>query len=542
MYKKILVTCALPYANGPIHLGHMYEHIQADIWVRYQKLIGNTVYFICADDAHGTPIVLHSKKLGLSIDHMIHQIYLEHINDLYKFNINYDNYYSTHSIENKELLISIYTKLKQKKLIYSDVIAQLYDVKHNLFLPDRFIIGTCPKCFSSKQYGDFCEICSTTYNALELINPKSVLSNTTPEVRMSKHLFFDLPIFNNILYKWINSGVLDYCLINKVKEWFNVGLKPWNISRDAPYFGFLIPKEVNKYFYVWLDASIAYISTFKNFCQKNRNVNFYEFWCEHSNTYLYHFIGKDIVYFHSLFWPAILHSINFRKPSKLFVHGHVNINGEKLSKSKNNFITANSYLSVLDADYLRYYYASKLTLGISDINFNLEEFVQKINNDVINKIINLAARSARFIIDKFSGYLSKKIFDQTLNNIFINSSNDIQIAFEQLNISLVIRKVIYLADLANIFIHNNKPWLLTKKNNYHDLQGICSMGIHLFAIIMAYLKPILPALVERTELFLNTKLVWVNHVNYSKLITSRINSFTHLAKRIELTQVKLIMI
>ncbi|MCV2528681.1 MAG: methionine--tRNA ligase [Candidatus Lightella neohaematopini] len=542
MNKKILVTCALPYANGPIHLGHMYEHIQADIWVRYQKLIGNTVYFICADDAHGTPIILQSKKLGLSIENMINQIYLEHINDFSRFNINYDNYYSTHSIENKELLINIYVKLKQKKLIYSDIIGQLYDTKYNLFLPDRFIIGTCPVCFSSKQYGDSCEICSTTYNALDLINPKSVLSNTIPEIRMSKHLFFNLPVFNNILYKWISSGVLDNCVVNKIKEWFNVGLKPWNISRDAPYFGFLIPKENNKYFYVWLDASIAYISTFKNFCQKNNNINFYEFWHKYSNTYLYQFIGKDIIYFHSLFWPAILHSIDFRKPNKLFVHGHVNIDGKKLSKSKNNFITANSYLSILESDYLRYYYASKLTLSVSDINFNLEEFVQKINNDIINKVINLAARSSKFIIDKFNGYLSKKIFDQTLNNIFINASNEIQLAFEKLNISFVTKKIMYLADLANIFINNNKPWLLTKKNNYHDLQNICSMGIHLFAIIMAYLKPILPSLVKKTELFLNTKLVWVDHTTYSKLITDRINSFTHIAKRIELAQAKLIMI
>ncbi|QJC36333.1 methionine--tRNA ligase [Enterobacteriaceae endosymbiont of Donacia simplex] len=529
--KKMLVTCALPYSNGSIHLGHMLEHIQADIWVRYHRMHGNKIYFICADDAHGTPVMLKSLKLKISPENMINKIYNEHITDLKQFNISYDNYYTTHSNENFFFSKLIFNRLKKGKFIKKKIIQQLYDSIYNMFLPDRFVKGTCPNCFSINQYGDHCENCGTTYSSINLINPISILSNKTPILFNSEHFFFDLPQFFNFLKNWINSGVLNEKIKNKVQEWFILGLKKWDITRDGPYFGFKIPKTINKYFYVWLDAPIGYISTFKNLCD-NKQLNFYEWWKKTSNTELYHFIGKDIIYFHSLFWPAMLEGSNFRKPTKLFVHGHVTLNGYKMSKSKGNFITAKKWLDVLDSDSLRYYYASKLSSDINDIDFNFSDFAYKINGDIVNKIVNLASRNAYFINNYFDDNLSKNI-DMSFYLKFVKKSEIIHKYFIECKFSHVIKQIIVLSDIANYYIDKYKPWILIKDNlKKNQVQNICSMGINMFRVIMIYMKPIMPILSKNTELFLKYKLC-INNIIFP-LINRKINKFKPLFFRINI--------
>ncbi|QJC29335.1 methionine--tRNA ligase [Enterobacteriaceae endosymbiont of Plateumaris pusilla] len=537
--KKILVTCALPYANGPIHLGHMLEHIQADIWVRYNRMNNNEIYFICADDSHGTPIMLKSKELNISPEKMITQIYKQHVSDFNNFNISYDNYYTTHSNENRLISRSIYLRLKKNKFIKKKIINQLYDDQHHMFLPDRFVKGTCPKCNSLNQYGDNCEICGSTYNSIDLINPISILSNTIPKLRATKHYFFDLPQFTNIIKKWISSGVLQKSVEHKVKEWFTSGLKLWDITRDKPYFGFKIPGSINKYFYVWLDAPIGYISTFKNLCNKNKKLNFKEWWNVNSITELYHFIGKDIIYFHSLFWPAILEGSNFRKPNKLFVHGHVTLNGKKMSKSRGTFITAKNWLKYADSDSLRFYYASKLSLNTDDIDLNLNDFVTKINNSIVNKIVNLASRTSFFINNYFNNTLSKNI-DIKLYHNFLEQSKNINNYFQNLQFSHVVQEILKLTDIANRYIDSEKPWLLSKKN-YKDLniQNICSMGINMFRVIITYIKPIMPILSQNSEIFLNKKICFYN-LN-KPLLGKKINTFKILFKRIDINNLKRII-
>ncbi len=402
--KKILVTCALPYANGSIHLGHMLEHIQADVWVRYQRMRGHEVNFICADDAHGTPIMLKAQQLGITPEQMIGEMSQEHQTDFAGFNISYDNYHSTHSEENRQLSELIYSRLKENGFIKNRTISQLYDPEKGMFLPDRFVKGTCPKCKSPDQYGDNCEVCGATYSPTELIEPKSVVSGATPVMRDSEHFFFDLPSFSEMLQAWTRSGALQEQVANKMQEWFESGLQQWDISRDAPYFGFEIPNAPGKYFYVWLDAPIGYMGSFKNLCDKRGDsVSFDEYWKKDSTAELYHFIGKDIVYFHSLFWPAMLEGSNFRKPSNLFVHGYVTVNGAKMSKSRGTFIKASTWLNHFDADSLRYYYTAKLSSRIDDIDLNLEDFVQRVNADIVNKVVNLASRNAGFINKRFDG-------------------------------------------------------------------------------------------------------------------------------------------
>ncbi|AKC60623.1 Methionine--tRNA ligase [Blochmannia endosymbiont of Camponotus (Colobopsis) obliquus] len=532
--KKMLITCALPYANGDLHLGHMLEHIQADIWVRYQKMKENKVFFICADDAHGTPIMIKAKKLNIIPEKMIEQINQQHKKDLTKFGINYDNYYTTHSKENLELLTLIYNKLKTNKLIKSRFIYQLYDPKKNIFLPDRFVQGTCPICLSPDQNGDHCEICGATYNPQNLINPKSIISGSTPIIKKSEHFFFDLPKFNNFLHNWINSGKLQKEIINKMQEWFKLGLQEWDISRDAPYFGFKIPGTTGKYFYVWLDAPVGYMSTFKNLCDKRNNeINFEEFWRANSRTELYHFIGKDIIYFHSLFWPALLQGSNFRLPTNLFVHGHITINGKKMSKSHGTFIKASTYLSYLHPDYLRYYYATKLSSHIDDIDLNFSDFIFKVNSDIINKVINLASRSASFINKYFYGKISDNLIDPKLYDIFINASDDISQDFHNHKLNHAMKEIIKLANLANKYIDKQAPWVIIKtSNNKKKIQDICSMGIQLFRILMTYLKPVLPHVAQDSEKFLNTTFTWKNikiplkqhTINPFKVLLTRINS------------------
>ncbi|QIQ41720.1 MAG: methionine--tRNA ligase [Buchnera aphidicola (Microlophium carnosum)] len=534
--RKILVTCALPYANGSIHIGHMLEHIQADIWVRYHRMRGHEVWFVSADDAHGTAIMLKSKDLGISSNELIKNIRKEHQIDFLNFKISHDNYYSTHSVENLYLLRKIFTCLNKQGLIKEKQISQLYDDEKKIFLPDRFIKGTCPICRSKHQYGDNCEICSSTYEPIDLINPISVISGTKPILKNTKHLYFDLPFFSDMLKIWIHSGVLENSVIKKTEEWFKVGLKSWCISRDAPYFGFKIPKYLNKYFYVWLDAPIGYISTFKNLCFKNKKLNFHELWNEKSSYELYHFIGKDIIYFHTLFWPAILEAFSFRKPNKIFVHGYLTINGLKLSKSRGALIKARDWIKCFDSDSLRYYYASKSSNKIHDIEINLEDFVCKINSDIVNKLVNLASRNASFINKYFNGYLSSTLSDMKLYQYFVNASSNIESFLENREFNFVVRESMRLLDVANQYINKKKPWKIERtEKNIIELQKICTMGINLFRIVMIFLKPIIPDLAMKTESFLLSKLTWNDIKN--PLLSHQINEFIPLYKRISIKKI-----
>ncbi len=534
--RKILVTCALPYSNGSIHLGHMLEHIQADIWVRYQRMRGNEIYFICADDAHGTPIMLKAQQLGITPEQMIDAVNAEHQRDFAGFNISYDNYHSTHSPENREIAQHIYKQLKANGYIKTKVISQLFDPEKQMFLPDRFVKGTCPRCKAVDQYGDNCEVCGATYNPTDLIDPKSVVSGATPIMKESEHFFFDLPAFSNMLQEWIRSGTLQEQVANKMQEWFEAGLQPWDISRDAPYFGFEIPDAPGKYFYVWLDAPIGYMGSFLNYCNKHNKPLFDHFWNKDSTTELYHFIGKDIVYFHSLFWPAMLEGSGYRKPSNIFVHGYVTVDGAKMSKSRGTFIQASTYLAHLDPDCLRYYYAAKLSPHIDDIDLNLEDFVQRVNSDLVNKVVNIASRTAGFINKRFNGKLSDQIADPKLYALFVEKSETIAHYFEQRESSKAIREIMALADEANRYIDEKAPWVVAKQEGQDNaLQDICSMGINLFRILMTYLKPIVPALAERCEAFLNSQLEW-NTLN-TPLIDHSINGFKALFNRIDMDKI-----
>ncbi|MCU8587695.1 methionine--tRNA ligase [Erwinia pyrifoliae] len=534
--KKILVTCALPYANGSIHLGHMLEHIQADIWVRYQRMRGNQVYFICADDAHGTPIMLKAQQMGMAPEQMIADMSQEHQTDFAGFNISYDNYHSTHSEENRELSELIYTRLKENGFIKNRTISQLYDPEKGMFLPDRFVKGTCPNCQSPDQYGDNCEVCSATYSPTELIEPKSVVSGATPVLRDSEHFFFDLPEFSAMLQAWTRSGALQEQVANKMQEWFESGLQQWDISRDAPYFGFEIPGAPGKYFYVWLDAPIGYMGSFKNLCDKRGDIDFDAFWRQDSDAELYHFIGKDIVYFHSLFWPAMLEGSQFRKPTNLFVHGYVTVNGAKMSKSRGTFIKASTWLQHLDADSLRYYYAAKLSSRIDDIDLNLEDFVQRVNADIVNKVVNLASRNAGFINKRFAGQLSAEVADPALYQTFIDASNSIAQAWASREFSRAVREIMALADAANRYVDEQAPWVVAKQEGRDaELQAICSMGINLFRVLMTWLKPVMPSLAERAETFLNQQLSWEGIEQ--PLLNHNIAAFKALYSRIEMDKV-----
>ena len=507
--RKILVTCALPYANGSIHLGHMLEHVQADIWVRYQRLRGNEVHFICADDAHGTPIMLKAQQMGMEPEQMIAEVSKEHQADFAGFDIDFSNYHSTHSPENRELASFVYNQLKQQGYITSRTISQLFDPEKEMFLPDRFVKGTCPKCGAEDQYGDNCDNCGETYSPTDLINPKSAVSGATPVMKDSEHFFFDLPQFESMLKEWTKSGALQDETANKMQEWFESGLQQWDISRDAPYFGFEIPGETGKYFYVWLDAPIGYMGSFKNLCDKRDDLDFDEFWNKDSSTELYHFIGKDIVYFHSLFWPAMLDGAGFRKPNNVFVHGYVTVNGAKMSKSKGTFIKAGTYLQHLDPECLRYYYAAKLNSRIDDLDLNLEDFTQRVNSDVVNKIVNLASRNAGFIAKRFDGKLAERCAEPELYAEFVAAADRIGALYESREYGRAIREITALADKANQYVDEKAPWVVAKEDGKDlELQEICSMGINLFRVLMAYLKPVMPKLAERTEAFLNETLTW----------------------------------
>jgi methionyl-tRNA synthetase len=533
MSRKILVTSALPYANGSIHLGHLVEYIQTDIWVRFQKMQGHTVHYVCADDTHGTPIMLRAEKEGITPEALIEGVHKEHSADFDDFLVGFDNYYSTNSDENKTLSQAIYKALKANGKIATKTIEQFYDPVKNMFLPDRFIKGECPKCHAKDQYGDSCEVCGATYNPTELIGAYSAVSGAAPVRKETEHHFFKLSDCEAFLKEWTRSGTLQGEAANKMGEWFQNGLNDWDISRDAPYFGFEIPDAPGKYFYVWLDAPIGYMASFKNLCAKN-GLDFDEYWKADSDTELYHFIGKDILYFHALFWPATLKYSGYRTPTHIFAHGFLTVNGEKMSKSRGTFITARSYLDhVKNPEYLRYYYAAKLNSTMEDIDLNLEDFVARVNSDLVGKYINIASRTAGFINKRFNG----KLHPSTDNAVVIelkSAADDIAKAYTARDYSKALREVMRLSDLANGFVAERAPWVMAKQEDKDaELQQVCSDALEMFRLLTLYLKPVLPKLATEIEVFLNIKPMQWHSVASSLTVEHTINDYNHLITRIE---------
>ncbi|MBU2113480.1 MAG: methionine--tRNA ligase [Gammaproteobacteria bacterium] len=529
--RKILVTSALPYANGPIHLGHLLEYIQTDIWARFQKGRGHECYYVCADDAHGTPIMLKAQEQGITPEQMIAKTNIEHQADFAGFGIGFDNYHSTHSEENREFASQIYNKLNAGGYIKRKTISQLFDPQKQMFLPDRFVKGDCPKCGALDQNGDSCDVCGATYSPTEVKNARSVVSGATPVLKDSEHYFFDLPAFSQMLKDWTRSGSLQDEMANKLQEWFKDGLQMWDISRDAPYFGFEIPGAPGKFFYVWLDAPIGYLASFKNLCDKT-GIDFDSFWRLDSDAEVYHFIGKDIIYFHSLFWPAMLHGAGMRKPNAIFAHGFVTVNGAKMSKSRGTFIKARTYLDHLNPEYLRYYFASKLSSSIIDLDLNLDDFSQKVNADLVGKVVNIASRCASFITKRYDGTLSANVAEPELLAEFTAMGETIADSFEKREFARAIRDIMALADKANQYIDAKAPWVLVKDDaKQQEAHDVCSMGINLFRVLMHYLKPVLPLMAAETEAFLNSELNWNN---YQQPLTSHaINPFKALMQRVD---------
>ncbi|RVU30560.1 methionine--tRNA ligase [Neptunomonas marina] len=529
--RKILVTSALPYANGPIHLGHLVEYIQTDIWVRFQKQRGHQCTYVCADDAHGTPIMLKADQMGISPQQLIDQVSAEHQRDFSGFMVGFDNYYSTHSDENREFASLIYTRLRDKGHIAQKTITQAYDPEKEMFLPDRFVKGDCPKCGAQDQYGDSCEKCGATYSPVELKNAYSAVSGAKPIEKESEHYFFKLGDFEAFLRNWVDNHVQEQ-MIHKLNEWFEAGLQNWDISRDAPYWGFEIPDAPGKYFYVWLDAPIGYMASFKNWCDNN-GVSFDEYWSEASDTELYHFIGKDIAYFHTLFWPAMLEGAGFRKPNGVFCHGFLTVDGQKMSKSRGTFIMAETYLKHLRPEYLRYYFAAKLSSGIDDIDLNLEDFRMRVNADLVNKVINIASRCAGFIKKKFDGQLSSQLVNAELYNEAVAMSESIATAYEKREYGRAMREIMALADKANQYIDAAEPWVLAKQEGKEqEVQDCCTMGINLFRVIVSYLAPVLPHVAAEAAEFLNIDSFAWDAIN-TPLLDHKVNKFKPLMQRIE---------
>ncbi|CAC9971276.1 Methionyl-tRNA synthetase (EC 6.1.1.10) [uncultured Gammaproteobacteria bacterium] len=534
--RKILVTSALPYANGEIHLGHLLEYIQTDIWVRFQKMMGNECHFVCADDAHGTPIMLKANELGITPEELIKGVSERHQADFKAFLIGFSQYHSTHSDENKVISADIYNKLNKSGFIKTRTISQAFDPEKKMFLPDRFIKGDCPKCGASDQYGDNCEACGATYLPTELKNAKSAVSGATPITKDSEHYFFDLPQFETQLKAWTKAGHLQGEISNKLAEWFEQGLQQWDISRDAPYFGFQIPGVEGKYFYVWLDAPIGYMASFKKLCNE-QNIDFDEYFNQDSETELYHFIGKDIVYFHALFWPAMLMGANYRTPSAIFAHGFLTVNGQKMSKSRGTFIQAKTYLESLNPEYLRYYYAYKLSAKIDDIDLNLEDFKQRVNSDLVGKVVNIASRSAGFIVKKFDKTLSAYAVESQLYQEFVDQGEQIAKLYEARNYSQAMREIMKLADKANQYIDEHKPWQLVKEEGKEaQVHDVASLAINLFRVLMTYLKPVLPVMAEQVEVFLNVDSLNWQDIKHP-LTKHKINKFKPLMSRIEDEQI-----
>ncbi len=536
--RKILVTSALPYANGAIHLGHMVEHIQTDIWVRFQKMRGHQCFYVCADDAHGTPIMLRAEREGITPETLIARVKKEHQADFADFGIGFDNYHSTHSEENRELAENIYLHLKEAGHITVRTIKQAYDPQRQMFLPDRFLKGECPRCGAKEQYGDNCEACGATYSTAELKNPVSVVSGATPIEKESEHYFFRLPDFEAMLHDWIRGGHLQPEVANKLGEWFKAGLQEWDISRDAPYFGFKIPGTENipgkeKYFYVWLDAPMGYFASFKHLCDKRDEPDFDDFLRPDSDAELYHFIGKDIIYFHALFWPAILHGAGLRTPTAIFAHGFLTVNGQKMSKSRGTFINARAYLDHLDPEYLRYYFAAKLSSRIDDIDLSFDDFSARVNADLVGKMVNIASRCAGYISKKCDGRLSAECSEAELYQRFVAAGEQIAALYEQREFSHAMREIMALADIANQYIDEQKPWLLAKSGDTaQQAQDVYSTGINLFRVLMTWLKPVLPAMAGEVQDFLNIDTMgW--HDCGQPLIDHRIDRFKPLMTRVE---------
>lgn len=530
--RKILVTSALPYANGPIHLGHLVEYIQTDIWVRFQKQRGNNCYYVCADDTHGTPIMLRADKEGITPEQLIADVEKQHRADFQEFGVAFDQYHSTHSAENKEYSALIYKRLRDGGHISQRSITQAYDPVKNMFLPDRFIKGECPKCGAADQYGDSCEACGATYSPTELKNAVSAISGERPIEKDSEHYFFELGHFADMLRDWTTAGHLQPEVSNKMAEWLENGLQQWDISRDAPYFGFEIPDAPGKYFYVWLDAPIGYMASFKHFCDR-QGLDFDSFWQKDSDAELYHFIGKDIIYFHALFWPAMLHGANFRTPSAIFAHGFLTVNGEKMSKSRGTFIKARTYLDHLNPEYLRYYFAAKLSAGVDDIDLNFDDFSQRVNSDLVGKVVNIASRCSGFIAKRFDGMLSAECSEPTLFQQFVDANNTIADLYESREFGKAMREIMALADKANQYIDEKKPWLIAKEEGQDaELHTVCSMGINLFRMLVAYLRPVIPTLANNAESFLNIPAQsWPSDAQ--PLLDHKINSFVALMTRVE---------
>lgn len=542
MTRKLLVTSALPYANGSIHLGHLVEYIQTDIWVRFQKMQGHSVHYVCADDTHGTPIMLRAEKEGITPEALIAKVHAEHSQDFAEFLVEFDNYYSTNSEENRVLASDIYKALKANGKIASKTIEQYFDPVKNMFLPDRFIKGECPKCHAKDQYGDNCEVCGATYSPTDLINPFSAVSGATPIRKETEHYFFKLSECSDFLRDWTRSGTLQAEAANKMTEWLGeVGenkLSDWDISRDAPYFGFEIPDAPGKYFYVWLDAPIGYMASFKNLCAKN-GLDFDEYWKKDSTTELYHFIGKDILYFHALFWPATLEYSGYRKPTNVFAHGFLTVNGEKMSKSRGTFITARSYLDhIKNPEYLRYYYAAKLNGSMEDIDLNLEDFVARVNSDLVGKYINIASRTAGFINKRFQGKLKMDSHNAVVQEL-MNAKTLIGNAYEERDFGKALREIMRLADLANGFVAEKAPWVMAKQESSdHELQLVCSQAIEMFRLLTLYLKPVLPKLAYQVEEFLKIPALDFSNVEHALGNDHRIGEYAHLITRIDPKQVE----
>ncbi len=536
--RTLIATTALPYANGPIHLGYILEAIEADIWLRFQKMRGHCCYFIAGSDAHGTPIMIQAEKQGISPEEFIQTISADQLADIRRFDIDFDNFYTTHSPENEALVQEIYQRLNTKGSILRKTIEQAYDPVKQMFLPDRYVKGQCPRCQAEDQYGDNCESCGATYNSSELKNPRSVLSGAIPETRSSEHLFFDLPCYSDALEKWLSGPSVPKEIQHKMQEWFKTGLQAWDISRDGPYFGFKIPGEDNKYFYVWLDAPVGYMASFQQYCQTHPELDFDSFWKKDSTTELYHFIGKDITYFHTLFWPAVLMAADYRLPTSVFVHGFVTVNGEKMSKSRGTFITAKAYLERLDSEYLRYYFAAKLNGRVEDVDLNFKDFMARINSDLVGKIINIASRTASFIGKYFENQLSANLYSKELWQEFSDKAETLALSYEQRDYAKVIREVSALADKANQWIAEEKPWQIAKEEGAClRLQEISSLALELFRLLILYLKPILPRLALAVETFLRIPaLEWQDAEIF--LGAHEIETFQPLMKRIELADIE----
>ena len=536
--RQILVTSALPYANGPIHLGHLVEYIQTDIWARFQRLRGHRCYYVCADDAHGTPIMLRAESEGLTPEELIERVGREHRADFADFHIGFDNYHSTHSEENRRLAELIYRRLREGGYIVTRTITQLYDPVREMFLPDRYIKGECPRCGAPDQYGDHCEVCSATYSPTELKNPVSVVSGAAPVTRESEHYFFQLGKFADWLREWTAAGHVQPEIRRKLEEWFAGGLKDWDISRDAPYFGFEIPDAPGKYFYVWLDAPIGYMASFKHLCERTPDLDFDDWWAADSRAELYHFIGKDIAYFHTLFWPAMLHGAGFRKPDAVWCHGFLTVNGQKMSKSRGTFITARTYLRHLDPEYLRYYFAAKLGPGIDDLDLNLDDFMQRVNADLVGKVVNIASRCAGFISKRFAGRLAPALAEPELYAEFTAAAGDIAAAYEGRDFNRAVREIMALADRANQYIDEKKPWVLAREAGREaEVQAVCTMGLNLFRALMIYLKPVLPAMAEAVESFLDIPPLTWDHLR-TPVTDHVINPFKPLMTRIDPARVE----